>query len=111
MASYSSRELFIKAPLKTRLILKFRAGIRKLKLWFSHLSITPAIRKLAFLFGEEKYPEPDDNQIDSHISQSDIFHEQARKIQLAYSVTTCLKPVNFDLSMFFVTSPPVLPRV
>lgn len=109
MASYSFQDLFRGAFLNNRLNL--RARIKSLKIWFNHLPVVACIKNLGLIFGKTKCLRYDGFQIDRYIRQSDIFHDQARKIQLAYSITTFLKPVNFDLSIFFVTSPPVLIRV
>lgn len=47
----------------------------------------------------------------THIKLSDVFREQERILHLTYSTTTALKPINFDLSIFFITSPPALNQV
>jgi hypothetical protein len=60
-----------------------------------------------FCFGKRASP-INQHPIAWHIQLSDIFNEQERIIQLIYSITTVLKPVNFDLSIFFITSPPLL---
>lgn len=41
---------------------------------------------------------------------SDFWRDQTRQLWLNYSMTTDLEPINFDLSIFFITSPPVLVR-
>lgn len=47
-----------------------------------------------------------DDPAHSPIKLSKIHKEQQRILELIYSCTTAFEPVNFDLSMFFVTSPP-----
>lgn len=88
-----------------------RLGIIRIKDKFHCLIKSISLREiLAFFSTNETLPQ-NQEAIDTHIKLSDVCREQERVLNLTYSVTTALKPVNFDLSIFFVTSPPALNQV
>jgi hypothetical protein len=88
-----------------------RLGIIRIKEQFHCLIKSISLREILTFFSTNKALPQNEESIDTHIKLSDVCREQERVLHLTYSVTTALKPVNFDLSIFFATSPPGLNQV
>lgn len=108
MKRWLCRDLVYDFDFPERIRSAYQTRIARMKVQLSQFIKRQKITESPLFCLKKKASPINQHPVAWHIQLSDIFNEQERIIQLIYSITTVLKPVNFDLSIFFITSPPFL---
>jgi len=85
-----------------------RLGVTRIKEKLHCIGKHLCIEEISHFFRDRNSFSLHESPAQSPLKLSKVYKEQQRILKLTYSCTTAFEPVNFDLFIFFVTSPPSL---